>query len=490
MKNLASVLILVFFSFSFYSQSDRTIDSLKKVVESAPNDTTRIRKMLQLSNKLRRNHVEEAKKYAISSLELSEKVKYDLGIADANNLLGMLLTAEGKYAESINCNRKAISIQIKIKDDFGLSRSYNGLGSVFYLTYNLDSCINYFLLATGLSEKMKNTTAMKSLYSNLAVVLSAKKNYSRSLEFHQKAVEIEKEETDVFGLAESYINMSVLYTKTNEDSLAFWYLDKAFKTFTELKDTSRLINVYSNYSVLYDKKKQYDKALEAAKMSLKYSIAINNEENQAFSYVNVADTYRKMKNLNEAEKNYFSSIPFSEKMDLKKYLMDAYNGLSEVYEDKENYKSALFYKNKYVAIKDSTDKQLYSENMLEMETKFDVERKEREIALLNKDKLVVNAELEKRKGWISFFAVLVIAFIVLTLFIVRTNINRKKANSMLLKLNRDLTASKDEIAMQKELVEEKQKEILDSIRYAKRIQKALLPSDKLIERSLNDLKNK
>ena len=44
------------------------------------------------------------------------------------------------------------------------------------------------------------------------------------------------------------------------------------------------------------------------------------------------------------------------------------------------------------------------------------------------------------------------------------------------------------IERQKELVEEKQKEILDSIRYAKRIQEALLTSQSYIERNLQRLK--
>ena len=40
---------------------------------------------------------------------------------------------------------------------------------------------------------------------------------------------------------------------------------------------------------------------------------------------------------------------------------------------------------------------------------------------------------------------------------------------------------------QKQMIEEKQKEILDSIRYAKRIQNALLPHEKYIERNLDEL---
>lgn len=49
---------------------------------------------------------------------------------------------------------------------------------------------------------------------------------------------------------------------------------------------------------------------------------------------------------------------------------------------------------------------------------------------------------------------------------------------------------KQEVEMQKHMVDEKQKEILDSIHYAKRIQEALLPTAKSIEKTINELKNK
>ncbi|PJA09903.1 MAG: hypothetical protein COX70_00450 [Flavobacteriales bacterium CG_4_10_14_0_2_um_filter_32_8] len=45
------------------------------------------------------------------------------------------------------------------------------------------------------------------------------------------------------------------------------------------------------------------------------------------------------------------------------------------------------------------------------------------------------------------------------------------------------------IEKQKELVEEKNNEILASIRYAKRIQDALMTSQKYIERNIKRLKN-
>lgn len=51
-------------------------------------------------------------------------------------------------------------------------------------------------------------------------------------------------------------------------------------------------------------------------------------------------------------------------------------------------------------------------------------------------------------------------------------------------LQKETEIQAHEIERKKELVEKKNKEILDSIQYAKRIQQALLPSEKYIERNL------
>ena len=168
------------------------------------------------------------------------------------------------------------------------------------------------------------------------------------------------------------------------------------------------------------------------------------------------------------------ALPLAQKIDLKGCVISIYRSVYLVYKYKNDYKNAVIYNEKYVAIKDSIDQQVYSEKMLEVETKFDLERKEKEIALLNKDKKVQEAELDKKKGWIGFFIVLIGAFVLLSVIIIRSNVNRKKANKLLSQLNNDLHLSKNEIETQKHIVEEKQKEIIDSINYAKRIQSTLL----------------
>ena len=58
------------------------------------------------------------------------------------------------------------------------------------------------------------------------------------------------------------------------------------------------------------------------------------------------------------------------------------------------------------------------------------------------------------------------------------------------KARKDLIKKNEEIQLQKMVIEEKQKEIIDSINYAKRIQQSLLPTEKYLERVLKQLRGK
>ena len=85
----------------------------------------------------------------------------------------------------------------------------------------------------------------------------------------------------------------------------------------------------------------------------------------------------------------------------------------------------------------------------------------------------------KQQNVISIIAILSAIGILLLLFTIRSNNQRRKANKL-------LSEQKNEIEKQKHLVDEKQKEIVDSINYAKRIQTALMANSSLMSANLKD----
>ena len=130
------------------------------------------------------------------------------------------------------------------------------------------------------------------------------------------------------------------------------------------------------------------------------------------------------------------------------------------------------------AFSDSLSKLANIKNIRELETKYNVEKKDKELLSL-REKAIVE-ELEKEKQEIKNLLLLIGISILFVLggFILYAYFNKQKANKL-------LDHEKKLVIEQKNVVELKNKEILDSIRYAKRIQTSLLPTEKYIERKLN-----
>ncbi|HWY12037.1 MAG TPA: hypothetical protein VN026_11970, partial [Bacteroidia bacterium] len=152
----------------------------------------------------------------------------------------------------------------------------------------------------------------------------------------------------------------------------------------------------------------------------------------------------------------------------------AYQNLADVYAKTDRYKEAYLNNVKFKKLTDSIFNIDNSKQLSDLKTKYEVEKKETELkAKADAQQEINNAEEGRQRVIIFIIAGLFVLVLVCGIFM----FNRFK----------ETRKQKNIIEEQKELVEEKQKEILSSIYYAKRIQDALLPADKYIERKLNRL---
>ena len=131
--------------------------------------------------------------------------------------------------------------------------------------------------------------------------------------------------------------------------------------------------------------------------------------------------------------------------------------------------------------------------LAELAVKYESEKQEKKIAMLQKDQelndLKLSAkeeELQQNKNKIVWFSFAAVVVGILLVFVIRSNVLRRKANQELAAQKETILAQKSEVETQKHLVEEKQKEILDSINYAKRLQEAILARPEEINKFLPD----
>ncbi len=192
----------------------------------------------------------------------------------------------------------------------------------------------------------------------------------------------------------------------------------------------------------------------------------------------LGEIYLQLKNYPKAIKYSELSFKFAEESGSKRDMKWALLNLSDTYNAAGDAGKALSYYKQASVLKDSILNEESTKQINELQTLYETEKKESQIKLLSKDKVINEKEIQRQKIIRNAILAGAILFLLLLIVIFKRYREKKKANTILGEKNKT-------IEMQKQVVEEKQKEILDSIKYAKRIQMALLPSEKYIARILS-----
>ncbi len=278
-------------------------------------------------------------------------------------------------------------------------------------------------------------------------------------------------------------NLGVLYRNKNNFDKALYYFNKGYALAEQTNNVRFKGIILNSLGILFKQKKEYLKAINAFESSIKFKEENTNEAGVSNSYANIGELYIEINNYEKAEENLLKAYDIAIQIHEKKPILEACSSLYKLY-DRLN-KSALAYpylKRAY-ALKDS----LYSINTAEqsanLEAIYNTEKKQKEIEIskIKNQQLEKNIELKNRERNIVIGGALIL--ILLLGLAIRSYMDKKKANAQLEEKN-------TLIISQKLLVEEKQKEILDSIHYAKKIQNALLTSEKYIDKTLQKLRKK
>ncbi|OFY85505.1 MAG: hypothetical protein A3F72_10045 [Bacteroidetes bacterium RIFCSPLOWO2_12_FULL_35_15] len=224
------------------------------------------------------------------------------------------------------------------------------------------------------------------------------------------------------------------------------------------------------------------------------AIEINNElgnkSDMTYGILAIAKIYISQKQYEKAIEKLKEALALSNEIKAQKQLSQAYLMSSEVYFEMGNYKQAYESHQKYSNLKDSMFSKESTGQIAEMNTKYETDKKNREIELLKKEKEIQLLNQEMVNGRNIFIRNSLIGGCILVLIIVVILFNRnkvkQKANNILAEKNKNIEEQKEEIELKNGELALKNKEITSSIIYAKNIQNAILPPDSKIQKLLPD----
>ena len=431
-------LLLDSVNYSTISKENKIIlDSILPLYHKAKQDTDKLSLLLTLSEIIEDENLWP--RYNRLAYEAACKggdaIVYLRGKANALNNMGYLAQSNGNIPVAINYYSQALALREKIKDKYGIANSLNNLGYIFDDLRDIEKAQEYYSRALQMREQLGDKQGMVNSMNNLGGLYYFKKNYAKSIYYHEKALKIAKELNYKRGIAYGFNNLGNVYRQQGNLQKALEYQTLGLKIGQEIGDMSGLSGTYSNFAAIYEQMHDLKKAALYAEKGL-----------------NIA------KEANQPEKIRESS-----------YL------LFEIYKEDKHFEQALNMHLLYIKMRDSTNSEVARKASVRQQFKYEYEKKEANLkAEQEKKDVLAAAETHRQKLFLALVTAIALAVAIVAIIVIRSLRITKKQKQI--------------IETQKLMVEEKQKEILDSIRYAKRIQDSLLPSKNYIERNLKRLR--
>jgi len=545
---IKSILSLIFILISTSVLAQSKLDSLQNALKNAKSDTAKTHILLNLSWQLKSEDGEKALKYANEALKLAETTNDTKSQATALKTIGVIYLFKGEYDKSEQFHKDALSLFLAINDSKGISGCYNNLGIIHELKGEFVKAIEQYKNSLKIHQKINNEAGIASCYINMGNIYQQKGDYRKSIDYYLEALKISEKNNKKEDAADAYNNIGALNEKLLVYDNALKSYQKALILYIELNNKDKMANALNNIGQVLYKKKMYVKALEYHQQALesrkkygskkgiassnlnigeiylklkKYDKAINhfNESLKLFTEIDakpgLIDTYnalgnyfKEIKKYDKAIENYRKAIALAKSIDYKPALEENYKHISIVYAQRKNFSKAYEYRLLYEAVKDSLTSEKNNNNIIELQMQYEFEKELKEHELQQEIKQIKTREALKKQKIISASLIAGLVLLIIIAFIIYRALRIKKADNQLLReqkneinqKNEELKLYQEELISQKEYLQ-KQKEqieqnldkiskqnqkITDSIHYAVRIQKALLPEKNKFDQLFKD----
>ncbi len=425
--------LFVFCSGSFVAQNSSKADSLIRLLNGA-TDSSYIEICCDISHAyFNSKQVSFGFKYADSAMLRAKKINSHRYEAYAYNNFGNLYNYINDFSNALYNFEKALSIQRKNGNIPAECSTILNKGNTYFYSNEYNKAEKCYRKALALYRTIKPDSGTESnIYNNLGSACAAQDKFGEATNWFKKSLEISKKNNDHLSTAYTYNNIGNTLKAEEKYDEALIYFKDALDLKLKYGDNKDKADGYTNMAAIYGSLDDYKKVIEYLNLGLSYRDTTIYNADLKNLYKNFADVYEKLNDVSSANKYY-------------KLL----NNITSEISEKE------------------LSAQIEQNDMMNEFSKSHL-----------RDSLVQASKIEKQKAEIGrsntvkYFLLVIVCVIIIFLL-------------LLFKRYKVSQAQKEEISRQKELVDEKQQEIMDSIKYARRIQESLLPTEKYISRHLN-----
>ncbi len=420
-------LIFVFCLLSTAARAGSGLDSLQNLLQSTLHDSLRLQVLNELSFQTSNSDLFLSLTYADEGLALAERLQ--------------------------DKNQKRQILHLK--------------GIAHYRLGNYDKTLYYFRQVLRMFEDDNDQEGIGRMYNNLGILYSELGQHDLSLRHYEQSLAIKQALNDSSAVTSTLSNIGLLYLEQQKYRLAKNYFTRSLAIDKKLKNVEGLVYTNENLGRLYSRQQQYDSALYFYNKSLDMLEAGANSYERCTILNSISNIYLQTNQSRKAIRYFNQAAQLSKEVQAPTLLKETYKGLSEAYARLNDYKNAYYFHQQYNLLKDSIFNEENLKKINDIESNYQIQKREKEIEILRKDAQISSLSLSRNQMLSYYLYSGLFVFFGLLVFLYQQYKTKKDSNTLLEKQNNEISA--------------RNADITSSINYAKTIQEAILPQENRLQ---------
>jgi len=383
-------------SFSWKDALDSTIKYCNQAIERLPeNKTINAAASNTLGVTYRRlSNFKKSESYSLKSIKLYKELTDTTNYASALGNLSTHYQEMGEFEKAINLSLQAAELFYKIGDTNNLAKRYGTIANIYCDLDDVGNGMYYFTKGINLVDKTRYPGLYYNFLFNIATLYHTKQSYDSALLYYRQSIHHYYKVNDEAGIAIAQQNIGLVFIETGDYNKAIATLRDALHLFEQLSTIRNVADVLRDLGLGYQKVGEFD----------------------------------------SSEYYFMKSIKISKEYNLIREEQKAYKYLYDLFKHTGSYKQALESYEKYRDINDSLYNVEMRENLTELTSKYESEKKDEQIKQLK-----LNETIIKQRN--RTYAITSISFFLIVVLIIGILYTRKRNQTQLLEVSRRLLES-------------------------------------------------
>ena len=440
MRMVATCLVL-FFCLQVFSQKkgQALLDSMLHELPKTGEDTNKIKLLTSISQLYISINPRDGFSYVNEGMALAQKLNWKKGMANLNNVMGLMTGDTGNNTAARDYFQKSFVINKEIGAVPAMITNMNNTGRSYQREGDFVKASEYYFKAMSIAEEAGNKEQMALVGTNITAMYATQNNYSKAEEYALLTIKNGEASNSVVNVAKASELLGVVKQEMLDTVSAMKNFDRAISLYEKLGNRMAVVQVMTNVATIQPTAEKSIAVLikvqdEISKISPTSILSIVNLANLGSNYYNLglSKTGGERKTLFNKSEDYLNkAINVCKVVHTPQYESNVKEAMSNLQEAKGNYQLALEYHKAFTAINDSIYSQQNKNKIASLESQKEINIKNKEIEI---NKLAI---ANQRKLQIGLIGGLLLLGIIGVLLYWQSR-TRKKTNTTLMVLNNEL----------------------------------------------------